>query len=314
MSKTIFSKVKVVLLFSICVVNSSCAETDTHTSINTCSDASIKIQVLGSGGPELTNNRASSSYLIWLNNKAVILMDTGGGSALRYGDSEAEWKDLKAVLFSHYHADHSSDLPALVKASWFGERVEDLSVFGPYGNDIMPSTKEFLSGLFDQKKGAYKYLSDFYQNKDEVADYRLQAIDINNDNKTQLIYSSGNIQIHAQKVKHGPIPAMAYLINICGKTIVYSGDTNGKGFENLILDHTDLFIAHNAIPENAGRIAKSLHMTPSQIGQIAKQINAKKIVLSHRMNRTLGKEKQTVEFIKKHYQGAIEFANDLDVF
>lgn len=294
------------------MINSCCAETDTITNI--CSDASVKIQVLGSGGPELTKHRASSSYLIWLNNKAVILMDAGGGSALRYGDSEADWKDLKAVLFSHYHADHSNDFPALVKASWFGDRVEDLSVFGPYGNDIMPSTKEFLAALFDQKQGAYKYLSDFYQNKDEVADYRLQATDISNDYKTQLIYSSDDIQIQAQQVQHGPIPAIAYVINICGKTIVYSGDTNGKGFENLLLDHTDLFIAHNAIPENAGRVAQSLHMTPSQIGQIATQIKAKKIILSHLMNRTLGKENQTSQFIKKHYQGPIEFANDLDVF
>ena len=75
-----------------------------------------------------------------------------------------------------------------------------------------------------------------------------------------------------------------------------------------------MFIAHNAIPESAGRIAKTLHMTPSQIGQIATHIKAKKIVLSHRMNRTLGKEKQTLKIIKKHYQGVIEFANDLDVF
>ena len=296
------------------MINSSCAETITNSKTNTCSDASIKIQVLGSGGPELTKNRASSAYLIWLDNKAVILMDAGGGSALRYGDSEAEWKDLKAVLFSHYHADHSSDFPALVKASWFGERVEDLPVFGPYGNGIMPSTKEFLSALFDQKQGAYKYLSDFYQNKEEVADYRLLANDIANENITQLIYSSDDIQIQAQQVQHGPIPAMAYLINICGKTIVYSGDTNGDGFENLTTDHTDLFIAHNAIPENAGSIAQSLHMTPSQIGQIATQIKAKKVIISHRMNRTLGKEKQTLESIKKYYQGAIEFANDMDVF
>jgi ribonuclease BN (tRNA processing enzyme) len=305
-------KIKCLLLISVWVINSCSAETGTIT--NNCSDASVKIQVLGSGGPELTKHRASSSYLIWLNNKAVILMDAGGGSALRYGDSEADWKDLKAVLFSHYHADHSSDFPALVKASWFGDRVEDLSIFGPYGNDIMPSTKEFLATLFDQKLGAYKYLSDFYQNKDEVADYRLLANDIGNNYKTQLIYSSDGIQIHAQQVQHGPIPAIAYVINICGKTIVYSGDTNGKSFENLLLDHTDLFIAHNAIPENAGRVAQSLHMTPSQIGQIATQIKAKKIILSHRMNRTLRKENQTSQFIKKHYQGPIEFVNDLDVF
>ncbi len=284
-----------------------------HEKVSACQNQSLEVQILGSGGPELTTDRASSSYLVWQNDKAIVLIDAGGGSALRYGQSNAHWEDLKAILFTHFHADHSNDLPALVKASWFGDRKTDLPIFGPYGNEVMPSTTEFISALFDKKEGAYRYLSDMVDTKQNSA-YKLLPNSIKNVEKTQMIFKKNGLTIFAHKVRHGPIPAFAYIIQSCGETLVFSGDTNGEGFENLKLDKTDVFIAHNAIPENAGRIAKSLHVTPSQIGEIAKHINTKKLILSHRMKRTLGKEQQTLDEIKKNYSGSTIFANDLDVF
>jgi len=55
-------------------------------------------------------------------------------------------------------------------------------------------------------------------------------------------------------------------------------------------------------------------MPPSVIGQIAAEAHVKKLVLSHRMLRTLGKEDQTLSEIRKRYSGPVEFANDLDCY
>jgi ribonuclease BN (tRNA processing enzyme) len=276
-------------------------------------DANIQIQILGSGGPELSDNRASSSYLVWINNQASILIDTGGGTALRFGQSKALWSNLHAVLFTHFHADHSSDFPALLKASWFGNRTTDLPIIGPYGNHTMPSTLEFISALYDKNNGAFKYLSDMVDTEQKSA-YKIVARNLKDNEETQLIYQKDNMIVYAHQVKHGPIPAFAYIIKSCGKTIVFSGDTNGSGFETLKLARTNMFIAHNAIPENAGNTAKSLHMTPSQINHIAKHLNTKSLILSHRMNRTLGNESETLKFIKNQHFDKIVFANDLDIF
>jgi len=280
---------------------------------NQCNDAKIKVQVLGSGGPELVTNRASASNLVWYNGKAILLIDTGGGSSLRYSQARARWSDLKAVLFTHFHADHSSEFPTFIKASWFGNRSKDLPVFGPYSNSFMPSAEQFLDRLFSDNKGAYQYLSDMYDAK-EGGSYRLIAHTITDKTETQVIFTDELIEISAQKVKHGPIPAFAYIIKLCDKTIVFSGDTNGKGFENLKLKKTDIFIAHNAISEQAGDVAKSLHMTPTQIGEIAKHINTNNLILTHRMNRALGKEPSTAQAIQKNYKHKVIFANDLNTF
>jgi len=76
-----------------------------------CAEHNISLQVLGSGGPELDDQRASSSYLIWADNKAVALIDIGGGASLNYERSGAQFEDLKVIALSHLHVDHSADLP-----------------------------------------------------------------------------------------------------------------------------------------------------------------------------------------------------------
>ena len=304
-----FKLLKLLIVLSVLTVNTSCAQQK-----SVCNNSIVKIQVLGSGGPELIANRASSSYLVWVDDKAKVLVDTGGGSSFRYGQSGAQWSDLKAVLFTHFHADHSSDFAAFIKASWFGNRNVNLDIYGPYGNSFMPSAVEFIAAGFGENKGLFKYLSDFYDNQNVKADYKLIPHTIDGQEQTQMLYQANGLSIFAHKVKHGPIPAFAYIIKTCGKTIVFSGDTNGTGFEKLMLNKTDLFVAHNAIPASAGNVAKSLHMTPVQIGEIASHLNTRLLILSHRMNRTLGKEQQTLQDIQQNFNGKIVFADDLDIF
>lgn len=46
-----------------------------------CIDYSVTLQVLGSSGPQIDDQRASSSYLVWADKKAVALIDMGGGAS-----------------------------------------------------------------------------------------------------------------------------------------------------------------------------------------------------------------------------------------
>src|SRR5258708_8989852 len=66
-----------------------------------CGSQGVAVQVLGSGGPELQDKRASSSYLVWENGQARVVMDAGGGSALRFGESGAQISQLDSLLFTH---------------------------------------------------------------------------------------------------------------------------------------------------------------------------------------------------------------------
>jgi ribonuclease BN (tRNA processing enzyme) len=280
----------------------------------TCGSQGIAVQVLGSGGPELQDKRASSSYLVWKDGQALVLVDAGGGSALRFGESGAQMSQLEVMLFSHFHVDHSGDFAALIKSSWFEDRKRPLPIYGPPGNDFMPSTTEFVSDFFSEKRGAYRYLSELLV-PGEAGSYKMQPHTVVAGATPVAVFHSGDLAVSAAHVIHGPVPALAWRVEVGGKSIVFSGDTNGDdpGLVKLATN-ADLFIAHNAVPEGATGVERRLHMPPSVIGQIAGDAHVKILVLSHRMLRTLGKEDQTQSEIRKRYSGPLEFANDLDCF
>jgi ribonuclease BN (tRNA processing enzyme) len=136
---------------------------DFAATAQSCGSRGVAVQVLGSGGPEMQDKRASTSYLIWEDGRARVIVDAGSGSALRFGESGAQMSQLDVFLFSHFHIDHSGDFPGLIFSSWFEDRKRPLPVFGPSGNEYMPSTTEFVSDLFHEPHGAWRYLSDLLQ-------------------------------------------------------------------------------------------------------------------------------------------------------
>src|SRR6202041_258280 len=166
-----------------------------------CGSAGLVLQVLGSGGPELQDQRASTSYLIWDQGRARVLVDAGGGSALRFGESGAQMSQLDVVLFSHFHVDHSGDFPALIFSSWFEDRKRPLLVYGPAGNKFMPSTTEFVSDLFGDKHGAYRYLSELLVPGEEGS-YKMQPHNVVVSETPVTVFRSGDLAASAVRVFH----------------------------------------------------------------------------------------------------------------
>ncbi|MDI3324281.1 MBL fold metallo-hydrolase [Pontibacterium granulatum] len=275
-----------------------------------CDPERIQLQVLGSGGPELNDLRASTSYLVWLDGKARVMIDVGGGSSLNFEKSGAQFADLDAVLFTHLHVDHSADWPVFVKGGFFTGRDRDLPVYGPYGNHLLPAVDKFQEALLGL---GWSYLSNYLVN-DERAAYKLPATVVNAED-TVWFQSLERVTLKGLNVNHGPLPAVAWRVEAAGCSIVFSGDTSAIS-DNLtrLATSADLLVAHNAIPEEAIGVARRLHMPPSRIGEIAAQAGVKKLVLSHRMLRTLERESDTLREIHKNYQGPVEFADDLSKY
>ncbi|MCX4186539.1 MBL fold metallo-hydrolase [Methylophaga sp. OBS4] len=271
------------------------------------------MQVLGSGGPEITDQRASSAYLIWQDGRARVLIDMGPGSMLRYEESGARLEDLDVILLSHLHVDHSADLPALIKGAFFTGRERDLPIYGPTGNQFMPNTKDFVQALFASPDGTFHYLDDYLTGNES---YRLRAFNVEavGDSPTKVI-DDGRFHLTAVPVHHGSLPALAWRVDIAGKHLVFSGDMNGDNHTlELLAFNADLLVAHHAIPESMGGVARNLHMPPSVIGKIAAMASVKHVVLSHRMRRTIGLETESTEEIRKHYNGPLVFSEDGQCF
>lgn len=281
-----------------------------------CPDEStVAVQVLGSGGPEATDQRASSGYLIWYQGRARLLVDAGPGTALRFEQAGAKLEDLTAVLFTHLHVDHSAGLPNLIKASFFTQRRDDLLLYGPAGNDWLPDVATFTQRLFGTE-GAYPYLSDYLIPQEQSGSYAMRPQVV----APQLgeIFSvalDSHIQISATRVHHGPLPALAWRVDIDALSVTFTGDTNNAGNTVAPLaQSTTLLVAHNAIPEGAGEAARGLHMTPSDIGQLAQAAKPKAMVLSHIMTRSAATRADTLKIIGNHYSGPVKHADDLSCY
>jgi ribonuclease BN (tRNA processing enzyme) len=174
----------------------------------------------------------------------------------------------------------------------------------------MPGTVAFADALFG-KAGAFRYLGDFL---DGSASYVLEPQDVNADGGPVGVGTFRDMRLSATAVEHGSLPALAWRVEIAGAVVAFSGDTSGKGELIALARDADIFVAHNAVPVGTTGAVHSLHMTPDDIGRIAAQAGVKKLVLSHRMLRTLGREAETLAAIRARYAGPVAFADDLSCF
>lgn len=297
-----------VFLFALCLTIPAAAKD--------CRQAPIALQVLGSGGPIADDNRAAAGYLLWIGGRSRILLDAGGGVFLRFGESGAKIEDLEVVALTHLHTDHVTDLPAILKGGYFSKRSRPLKIAGPSGNQLFPDIGAFILGSFGPEQGTYRYLSGFLDGSDGLFGLESYEVDAGTD-KPLTVLKTGEFTLLATGVHHGPVPTLGYRIDVHdGKhraSIAISGDQNLSTpyFTDLAKD-ADLMVMPFAIPENAGRGARSLHGLPSDIGKAAHEAKAKHLVLSHFMARSLNNLDTNLGALKAHYTGPVTLAEDLD--
>ncbi len=271
----------------------------------------VALQVLGSGGPIADDGRASSSYLVWVDGAARVMIDAGGGAFLRYGEAGARFEDLGFIGISHFHTDHSADLPALLKSGNFSQRERSIVVAGPDGSDLFPGLDVWLDSLLNSEDGAFGYLSGYLSGEGRLP--KLETTEVSGEDTVPVFQSEdGRIRIDALHVPHGIVPALGFRIRVDDKTLVFGSDQNGS--DSAFADFAagaDLLVMHLVIPEDAGATAQRLHARPSVIGEVADAAEAKRLVLSHFMARSLRDLDGNVAHVRRSYGEDVTLAEDL---
>ncbi len=274
-----------------------------------CTSAPITVQILGSGGPRLNRERASSSYLIWIDSSARALVDIGGGSFLRFGQSQAQLSDLALIAISHLHPDHVSDLPALLWLSNLA-RKDPLIVAGPSGNDLAPDFPTFLNRLFDSENGAFQVLGTALGAPAEPGaggGVRLDVsvVDVTKSEPSTVLDKAG-LKVTALGIPHGRMPALAYRIQTRDVSIVFSSDQNGT--DPKFVDFArgaNVLVMHLAIGAGA---TSQLHATPAVVGRIAQEAGVGRLIVSHIGEFDL---QAAIVELKKSYTGPLTVGVDL---
>ena len=278
--------------------------------VATCA-APIAVQVLGSGGPDANDARASAGYALWIDGHARLLVDAGGGIFLRFGEAKAKFESLDAIAITHLHADHVADLVALLKSGFFSDRTRALALIGPSGGGAFPGMGEYMQALFDPNHGAYRYLSGYLDGSGGLV--KVPVTEVKTQPPTaEVVVKTAQFQVTSIGVTHGPVPALAFLVEAGGHRIAFSGDQSGDNpaFASLIKG-ADILIMDHAVPEAADEVAGKLHARPSEIGKLAASAGVGKVVLSHNMARSLTHLDENLALIRKDYKGPVIVAADL---
>lgn len=280
-----------------------------NAAAQSCAADPVAVQILGSGGPVANVDRASAGYLVWLDGRARILVDAGGGTFLRFGQAQAKLSDLSLIAISHLHPDHVSDLPALLWLSNLS-RKEPLPISGPSGNDAVPDFPKFLGRLFDEKTGAFQMLGGTLGAPVPPGiggAVRLDAgvVDVTK-SQPSTVFDKGGVTVTAMGIPHGNIPTLAYRVQARGVSIVFSSDqtaTNPKFVE--FARGANVLVMH--LTTGAGQ-THPLHASPPAVGRVAQDARVGRLIVSHIGPFDL---EAAIAELRKSYTGPLTVGADL---
>lgn len=305
-----------------CVATVACSSVPAATSelppaaqgAETCRKAEVGVQVLGSGGPIAEGSRAGTSYVVWIDGRAQLLIDAGPGSFIRFGEAGLKVSDLKAIAMSHFHADHSAGLTGILNSGSFEASTDPLVFIGPAGGSVFPGAGDFLAAQVGRDGGAWSYLGGYLDGGDgrRMIDVREVAANDTENAPTAAIEVAPDLRVIAIPVRHGEVPSLAFLVKAKGRDIVFASDQSAfsAGFDRVLRDHKpDLLIAHHVIPEGEGQPI-GLHRPPSDIGRMAASIAPRTLLLSHHMERSFSRLQEGLGAIASHFDGPTKIASD----
>ncbi len=248
--------------------------------------------VCGSRGPLPGKGRAEPCIMIKTPDH-MFIVDTGDGSRQNLMNWQVDLGNLDAVLFTHLHSDHISDLADYHLYSWVTQNREGkLPVYGPQG------TQRVTEGI----TRAYELDTEWrtlHHGEDvapsDIAGFDTKIIDLN----SPVIFDDSSLKITAFEVDHFPVdPSLGYRFDYKGRSIVISGDTDYS--KNLIEQskNADLLF-HDALSYNMIGRAEEIsldiepqlsrvfydiqdyHASPIEAAQAANEANVKELIFYH---------------------------------
>lgn len=271
----------------------------------------LSLTVLGSGGPIANPHRASSGYLVCIDDVPRILIDAGGGIYARIGVAGLDLAGLELVLLTHTHIDHTGGLAPLVFHVYMKDRNRPLAIVGPVGRDMHPGCARFTELLFGTE-GAWSYLHTFDGFAIEPSEVPSDAAHpLECDVPVGDTLAALGVSIRSTAVPHGMMPSVAYRIACGERSIAFSGDVANASPALISLARgVDLLVHDLALPER-DLPHGNLHTKPSGVGAVARDAAARALLASHFMPTIEPEILAAMTIVRANYDGPVFIAEDL---
>jgi ribonuclease Z len=335
--KTTITMLFIIALFICWFVAVSDANAQQQRAAGKVHEKSLSVTTIGSGIPGGSFANRAEAMTVIQNKGKYIVLDCGYASVLNLVKFNYLLKNIDMIMFTHLHADHSTDFLSLMISRW-ASGGRELELIGP------PKTADY-----------YNFFKSFY--RDDII-YRAMLYAgtakgaLNGVNVREIVgnkkFTVGDISVESAEMVH-TMYDLAYKFVIDGTTIVVSGDTAynetlvnfAKKADMLVLDGSfilyalkppvnsnfDLatFLAKKVDdkvyqPEaHSGNFGVESHLKYEDIIKISAQIAPKKLLLTHLYGSSAGKpdpqtdelkNKVITDLKKAGFTGEVFFAED----
>ncbi|HSJ52534.1 MAG TPA: MBL fold metallo-hydrolase [Anaerolineae bacterium] len=188
----------------------------------------------------------------------AILVDCGGSPLHKLARLGVHRDEVRAVIFTHYHADHIYGLPILVQGLWLGGREETLPIYGP--QQALDRARQLLE-LFDLAE------------REDMFSLEWHPVALR---EGRRVLEMEGVAITASPAEHAGNDTLALRFEevTTGRAAVYSADTEPVQAVVRLAAGADLLI-HEATGENQG------HSSPEQAAEVARQAGVGRLALIH---------------------------------
>lgn len=218
------------------------------------------LTVLGSSGTYDTPGRPSSGYLVE-HEDTMVWIDAGPGTfpALQ---TLTDFIRVDAVVLTHIHPDHCTDLYGFYHAVRYGARPRSgIPVFTARG--IPERLDSFISGHEDPTREHRMF---------ETFDFR----EVQEGDEATV----GVMSLRFADADHPP-PSVGVRVEAAGRSLVYSGDTGPEGGVGDLAKNADLFLCEAGFQGNSEDKPWPHHLTASEAGTMATEAGARRLMITH---------------------------------
>lgn len=268
----------------------------------------IDITLLGTGSPMIDPNRAGPSTLVTAG-ESQFLIDCGRGVLMRAAAAGVGAANITALLLTHLHSDHITDLSDVITTRWVTTFVPTpLPIIGP------PGTKAVVDATLAALAPDISYR--IHHHRDITEPPSVQVYEYTDGQ----VWDDAGVRITSAPTDHRPVePTLGFRIEYDDASVVLAGDTVpcaslddlAAGANALV--HTVIradLVAQ--IPVQRLRDILDYHSSVEQAAATAARAGVDTLVLTHYVPPLIpGQEDQWRALAATEFSGAVTIGDDL---